>query len=172
MVVPTMTTSNFPYQQMTVDQNEVVKRMSFAVIVMDSEAWKRHQCPAGDSVVSLQLPSTLLYKYKTHQISKLKCFLSRLAVAFAQSIEARCQVEKWWRCSWSSAPGVYYIRDLTANVAMRSDDQASPLGLNKIADIFRRHFQMHFLKRTFRRFDSFTEVYSWGSTIIQHCFIK
>ena len=32
-------------------------------------------------------------QYKTHQIPKLKCFSSRLAVAFAQSIEARCQVE-------------------------------------------------------------------------------
>ena len=28
-----------------------------------------------------------------HQISKLKCFLSHLAVVFAQSIEARCLVE-------------------------------------------------------------------------------
>ena len=28
-----------------------------------------------------------------HQISKLKCFLSRLAVVFAHSIEARCEVE-------------------------------------------------------------------------------
>ena len=28
-----------------------------------------------------------------HQILKLNCALSRLAVVFAQSIEARCQVE-------------------------------------------------------------------------------
>ena len=31
--------------------------------------------------------------YKTHQIQKLKCFLSRLAIVIAQSIETRCQVE-------------------------------------------------------------------------------
>ena len=31
--------------------------------------------------------------YKPHQISRRKCFSSRLAVAFAQSIEARCWVE-------------------------------------------------------------------------------
>ena len=31
--------------------------------------------------------------YKSHQIPKLKCFLSPLAVGFAQSIEARCYVE-------------------------------------------------------------------------------
>ena len=43
------------------------------------------------------LPSNLWYK--PHQISKLKCFLSRLAVVFAQSIEAK---SREWRCSWSS----------------------------------------------------------------------
>ena len=31
--------------------------------------------------------------YKAHQIPKHKCFSSRLAVAFAQSKEARCKVE-------------------------------------------------------------------------------
>ena len=31
--------------------------------------------------------------YKLHQIQKLKCFSCRLAVVFAQSIEARCQVK-------------------------------------------------------------------------------
>ena len=31
--------------------------------------------------------------YKQHQIQKLKCFSSRLAVVFAQCIEAKCQVE-------------------------------------------------------------------------------
>ena len=39
-------------------------------------------------LVSLGLPSNL--QYKAHQIPKLKCFLSSLAVVFAQSIEARC----------------------------------------------------------------------------------
>ena len=29
-------------------------------------------------------------QYKPHQISKLKCFSSRFAIVFAQSIEARC----------------------------------------------------------------------------------
>ena len=38
-----------------------------------------------------QLPSNIWYKL--HQIPKLKCFSSRLAVVFAQSIEARCWVE-------------------------------------------------------------------------------
>ena len=33
------------------------------------------------------IPSNL--KYKLHLIQKLRCFLSRLAVVFAQSIEAR-----------------------------------------------------------------------------------
>ena len=37
------------------------------------------------------IPSNLLYK--SHQIPKLKCFSSRLAVVFVQSIEARCQVK-------------------------------------------------------------------------------
>ena len=37
------------------------------------------------------MPSNLLYK--AHQIPKLKCFFSHLAVIFAQSIEARCSVE-------------------------------------------------------------------------------
>ena len=32
-------------------------------------------------------------KYKSRQISKLKCFSSRLAVIFAQSTEVRCSVE-------------------------------------------------------------------------------
>ena len=32
-------------------------------------------------------------KYKLHQIPKPKCFSSRLAVVFAQSIEATCKVE-------------------------------------------------------------------------------
>ena len=32
-------------------------------------------------------------KYKTHQITKRKCFSSRLAVVFAQSIEVGCWVE-------------------------------------------------------------------------------
>ena len=62
-----------------------------------------------------------------HQIPKLNCFLSCLAVVLAQSIEARCSRE--WRCSWSSTDrpcsnyiwvinnfiahwGVTYIRDL------------------------------------------------------------
>ena len=33
------------------------------------------------------------FLYKLHQIPKFKCFTSHLAVAFAQSIEARCKVE-------------------------------------------------------------------------------
>ena len=32
-------------------------------------------------------------QYKTHQIPKLECLLSRLAVVFAQSIEAECQFD-------------------------------------------------------------------------------
>ena len=39
----------------------------------------------------LNLSSNLLYKL--HQIPKLKCFSFRLAVVFAQSIEASCSVE-------------------------------------------------------------------------------
>ena len=31
-------------------------------------------------------------QYKLHQIRKIKCFLSRLAVVFGQSIEVRCEV--------------------------------------------------------------------------------
>ena len=31
--------------------------------------------------------------YKVHQISKFKCFSSRFAIVFVQSIEARCDVE-------------------------------------------------------------------------------
>ena len=38
-----------------------------------------------------RLPQNLLYK--SHPIRKLKCLSSRLAVVFAQSIEARCWVE-------------------------------------------------------------------------------
>ena len=37
------------------------------------------------------LPSNL--QYKLHQIRKIKCFLSRLALVFALSIEARCYIE-------------------------------------------------------------------------------
>ena len=40
---------------------------------------------------TLGLPSNLWYK--VHQIQKLECFLSRLGVVFAQSIEVRCWVE-------------------------------------------------------------------------------
>ena len=47
-----------------------------------------------------QIPSNL--QYKVHQIPKLKWFSSRLAVAFAQSTEAR-SLSREWRCSWSSA---------------------------------------------------------------------
>ena len=32
-------------------------------------------------------------KYKSHQIQKLKCSSSHLITVFAQSIEAKCQVE-------------------------------------------------------------------------------
>ena len=39
----------------------------------------------------IDLPLNL--QYKSHQLPKLKCFLSPFAVVFAQSIEARCQVE-------------------------------------------------------------------------------
>ena len=39
-------------------------------------------------IVSHDIPSDL--KYKAHEIYKLKCVSSRLAVVFAQSIEARC----------------------------------------------------------------------------------
>ena len=39
----------------------------------------------------LWIPSNLWYKL--HQIPKLKCFSSHLAVVFAQSIEATCQVD-------------------------------------------------------------------------------
>ena len=44
-----------------------------------------HQDP---SVGLLKLPENLFFK--SHQISKLKCFSSPLAVVFGQSIEARC----------------------------------------------------------------------------------
>ena len=37
-----------------------------------------------------EVPSNFTVIYNTHQISKLKCFSSRHAVVFAQSIEARC----------------------------------------------------------------------------------
>ena len=65
-----------------------------------------------------------------HQIPKLECFVSRLAVVFVQSIGARCS--SWeWRRSWSSTDrrcssyvwvmnnliaywGAPYIRELTA----------------------------------------------------------
>ena len=65
-----------------------------------------------------------------HQIPKLECFSSRLAVVFVQSIGARCS--SWeWRRSWSSTDrrcssyiwvmnnliaywGAPYIRELTA----------------------------------------------------------
>ena len=40
------------------------------------------------SLKHFSIPSTP--QYKTHQIPKLKCFSSRLAVVFAQSIEVRC----------------------------------------------------------------------------------
>ena len=48
--------------------------------------------------MSLFLVTILTYrhifiKYKAHQNPKLKYFSSRLAVVFAQSIEARCEVE-------------------------------------------------------------------------------
>ena len=36
---------------------------------------------------------TVKSSYKTHQIPKVKCFSSRLAVVFVQSIETRCWVE-------------------------------------------------------------------------------
>ena len=36
---------------------------------------------------------TLNLLYKSHQIPKLKCFLSHLAVIFAQSIEVRLKVQ-------------------------------------------------------------------------------
>ena len=48
-------------------------------------------------LLRIHLLSNLLYKW--HQIPKLKCFSSRLAVVFAQSLE----VSREWRCSWSSA---------------------------------------------------------------------
>ena len=42
-------------------------------------------------VNNINLPWNLYYK--THQISKLKCFSSRIAFVFAQSIEAMYSVE-------------------------------------------------------------------------------
>ena len=40
------------------------------------------------SSIVYNIPSNL--QYKEHQTPKLKCFSSRLAVVFAQSIEATC----------------------------------------------------------------------------------
>ena len=57
----------------------------------------------------LMLPSNLYYK--PHQIPKLKCFLSRLAVVFAQSVEARWLVEN--EDVVGAAPIGAYIRGLT-----------------------------------------------------------
>ena len=48
---------------------------------------------------SFKVPSNLLYKL--HQVTKLKCFLSRLAVVFAQ-IHWSQVFSREWRCSWSS----------------------------------------------------------------------
>ena len=51
------------------------------------------------------IPSNL--QYKTHQTPRLKCFSSRVAVVFAQSIEARCYVEN--EDVVGAAPTVNYI---------------------------------------------------------------
>ena len=70
--------------------------------------------------------------YKAHQIPKLNCFSSRLAVVFAP-FQWRQVLSREWRCSWSSADrrcsnyiwvidnfiacqGASYTRDLTVNV--------------------------------------------------------
>ena len=50
-------------------------------------------CPAVNmSLVHIKLLLSNLW-YKAHQLPKLKCFSSPLAVVFVQSIEARCYVE-------------------------------------------------------------------------------
>ena len=52
---------------------------------------KCHPHGGAKSILRRKLSSNL--QYKTHQIPKLICFSSRLAVVFVQSIEARCLVE-------------------------------------------------------------------------------
>ena len=59
---------------------------------------------------SIHIPSKLLYK--SHQIPKLKCFSPRLAVVFAQSIEARCKVESE-NVVGAAPTGALHIRDST-----------------------------------------------------------
>ena len=61
-------------------------------------------CQAGDKPLSEPMMTQCIdvpwnIWYKSHQIPKLKCFPSCLAIVFAQSIEARLSRE--WRCSWS-----------------------------------------------------------------------
>ena len=76
-------------------QSRKIRTFLFHVVNMvsaDGEV-KSH----GISLHVIDLLSNLYYKL--HQIPKLKCFSSCLAVVFAQSIEARCQE---WRCRWSS----------------------------------------------------------------------
>ena len=52
---------------------------------VDSFAGMEYQ---GDICHQLELPS--IPQYKGLQIPTFKCFTSRLAIAFAQSIESRC----------------------------------------------------------------------------------
>ena len=48
----------------------------------------QHNTILHDTHIELEVTSNL--SYKVHQIPRLKCFLSRLAVVFSQSIETRC----------------------------------------------------------------------------------
>ena len=41
----------------------------------------------------IQITNTVKALHKAHQIPTLKCFSSRLAIVFAQSIEAKCEAE-------------------------------------------------------------------------------
>ena len=98
---------------------------------------------ASNSIIRSHLPSNLLYKL--HQIPKLKCFSSPLAVVFAQPIEARSQE---WRCRYRRCSnhiwvinnfivyqGATYVRSLMVVLYTTSDymwsynnDYSTPIG--------------------------------------------
>ena len=72
----------------------------------------------GDALVDAIIRVSYNVSYKTHQIPKLKCFSSRLAVVFAQYIKARCFVENKYVVGAAPTGAVYewcspkYIRSI------------------------------------------------------------
>ena len=93
-----------------------------------------------------------IYRKISHQIPKLKCFSSALAVVFAQSIEAMQVLSRERRCSWSSADIFLFTRKTL--VYHKSNNSHTSANLN--SNVHVGHSCLSFL---FQYIDAFSPAY-------------